>query len=319
MESYYVLLHNIYMCKYIHMYMVQIMILASPYILCMYVKHRWSFHFMSVTSIISLELVANLPRRILTSPLDGTDAKRAAARCGPVVRQARRNPTRKRGRLASLVITIISVRRRRRRLVEGKHREGQRNAKSFKVPTELSALVHPYIHKNHSSSHCIQFDVAKKMMMHSTRVLSARSLAVVPLRRHKRTIATATGVVTPKTSRVPLHIWLWTKYQTNLDKRPLLTKAVMASFIFFASDSVTQCVIPGKNNRVKSEAPEGGLAWRWDGARALSGAGFGVVATSWLHFWWGFLETSVGRAIPAQRHRLANTLAKVAVDQLLGM
>ena len=155
--------------------------------------------------------------------------------------------------------------------------------------------------------------------MYSTRVLSARSLAVVPLRRNKRTIATATAVVATKTSRVPVHVWLWTKYQTNLDKRPLLTKAVMASFIFFASDSVTQCVLPGKNNLVDSEAPEDGQVWRWDGARALSGAGFGVVATSWLHFWWGFLETSVGRAIPAQRFRLANTLAKVAIDQLLGM
>eukprot|EP00977_Amphora_coffeiformis_P011079 scaffold2655_cov179-Amphora_coffeaeformis.AAC.12 len=154
--------------------------------------------------------------------------------------------------------------------------------------------------------------------MYSTRVLSARSLAVVPLRRNKRTLATATAVVAAKTSRVPVHVWVWTKYQTNLDKRPLLTKAVMASFIFFASDSVTQCVLPGKNNFLNSEAPGGDHVWRWDGARALSGAGFGVVATSWLHFWWGFLETQVGRAVPAQRSRLANTMVKVAIDQLLG-
>lgn len=131
----------------------------------------------------------------------------------------------------------------------------------------------------------------------------------------------AENVVTKSPGTPPkLGNFFWRTYEQNLEKRPLLTKAVMASFIFFASDSTTQYLLPGESNLTQSEAPDGGLlVWRWDASRALSGAGFGVVATSWLHYWWGFLETAVGRAIPVQRYRLANTLTKVAIDQLLGM
>ena len=155
--------------------------------------------------------------------------------------------------------------------------------------------------------------------MYSTRALSARKLAAMPTRRYKRTMATAAAeALRSKTTRTPLHLLLWRTYQSNLERRPLLTKAVMASFIFFASDSVTQCVLPGKSNLKPSEAPDGAMVWQWDAARALSGAGFGVVATSWLHYWWGFLEAVLGRAIPVQRHRLANTMVKVAIDQLMG-
>ena len=158
--------------------------------------------------------------------------------------------------------------------------------------------------------------------MQTTRAaLCARNnLAVVPIsRRYKRTIATAaaeTITASSSSSRVPIHTWLWRTYQSNLERRPLLTKAVMASFIFFTSDSVTQCALPGQSNL--KPAPDGTTVWQWDAARALSGAGFGVVATSWLHYWWGFLEAVLGRAIPVQRHRLANTMVKVAVDQLMG-
>ena len=152
-------------------------------------------------------------------------------------------------------------------------------------------------------------------MVYSTRFLTPRTLLTVPLRRHKRTMATAAAVVTKKK---PSSISLWKLYQENLERRPLLTKAVMASFIFFASDSGTQYVLPGDNNLVAAEAPGAEPVWQWDASRALSGAGFGVVATSWLHYWWGFLETAVGRTMPAHRSRLANSLAKVALDQLLG-
>jgi hypothetical protein len=129
-----------------------------------------------------------------------------------------------------------------------------------------------------------------------------------------------------------LHLRLWEVYQNSLDKSPLLTKAVMASFIFFASDSATQYVLPGKqnlvptsdddenssNNENNNENNRSPVGWRWDAARALSGAGFGVVATSWLHYWWGFLEAGVGRMLPVARHRLANTMVKVVADQLIG-
>lgn len=157
--------------------------------------------------------------------------------------------------------------------------------------------------------------------MYSTRVLSARNLVLVPTRRYKRTIATTAEAATTASSsgsRVSIHKWLWRTYQGNLERRPLLTKAAMASFIFFMSDSVTQYALPSKQNLKPALVPGGEVEWEWDASRALSGAGFGVVATSWLHYWWGFLETVLGRAIPVQRHRLANTMVKVAVDQLMG-
>ena len=159
--------------------------------------------------------------------------------------------------------------------------------------------------------------------MYSTRALSARNLAMLPTRRYKRTLATAasaSAISTSKTAttRLPIHVRLWRSYQSNLECRPLLTKAFMASFIFFASDSATQYVMPGKSNLKSPEAPGASMVWQWDPSRALSGAGFGVVATCWLHYWWGMLEVTLGRAIPAQRYRLANTMVKVAVDQLLG-
>lgn len=159
--------------------------------------------------------------------------------------------------------------------------------------------------------------------MHANRMLSTRAMALVPIQRTKRTLATAAeAVVVDKGSAVPMHLSLWRFYGRSLEKQPLLTKAFMASFIFFASDSATQYLLPSENNLTPSNVDDDTVGddveWRWDPSRALSGAGFGVVATTWLHYWWGFLETTLGRAIPAQRYRLANTLTKVAIDQLLG-
>lgn len=77
-----------------------------------------------------------------------------------------------------------------------------------------------------------------------------------------------------------------------------------AAFIFFTSDTATQRIMD----------PEAS----WDGARATSGAVFGVVATGYLHFWWGFLERTIGAVIPAARHRVINTAAKVIIDQGAG-
>jgi hypothetical protein len=122
---------------------------------------------------------------------------------------------------------------------------------------------------------------------------------------------------------------VWQFYLQNLQQRPLLTKAIMACIIFFVSDSVTQyatAVSIRKNNSNNTEATKDTPTttetdtdtWQWDAARALSGAGFGIVATSWLHYWWGFLEITVGRLVPSQRSRLGNALTKVAIDQLCG-
>ena len=76
----------------------------------------------------------------------------------------------------------------------------------------------------------------------------------------------------------------------------------MAAAIFFSSDAATQYY----------------LEPRWDVSRSLSGAGFGVVATAFMHVWWGVLEGMVGKRLPVQNHRLANTLVKVALDQSIG-
>jgi len=105
---------------------------------------------------------------------------------------------------------------------------------------------------------------------------------------------------------VKFHLRLWNAYTRSLEKRPLLTKATAASAIFFCSDSVTQYV---------SSTPD---LFRWDASRALAGASFGIVATSWLHYWWGFLEWLLARRLPVSTHRLANAATKVVLDQALG-
>lgn len=78
----------------------------------------------------------------------------------------------------------------------------------------------------------------------------------------------------------------------------------MAAVIFFCSDTCTQFIIPEKDY--------------YDLSRALSGASFGIVATTWLHFWWQFLERAVEVRVPLARHKLANTLIKVIIDQGFG-
>ena len=79
----------------------------------------------------------------------------------------------------------------------------------------------------------------------------------------------------------------------------------MAAVIFGPSDSFTQYC-------------QHSDLFEWDRVRALSGAFFGVIATSWLHFWWGFLEGAVNTRIPTAQSKLANTLTKVFIDQALG-
>lgn len=101
-------------------------------------------------------------------------------------------------------------------------------------------------------------------------------------------------------------------YMQSIQKRPLLTKTGMAAIIFFTSDSATQYLLRDK----KAE-------FSWDAPRALSGATFGVVATTWLHYWWGFLEVAVGARFPvtaaaATGTKVANTAIKVFLDQAIG-
>jgi hypothetical protein len=100
---------------------------------------------------------------------------------------------------------------------------------------------------------------------------------------------------------------LWESYTKALLKYPLPVKSGAAALIFFTSDSATQKIMD----------PEAS----WDASRALSGAGFGVVGTAWLHYWWGFLEVVLNRRLPVGaygQNKLVNALGKVAADQLVG-
>lgn len=98
---------------------------------------------------------------------------------------------------------------------------------------------------------------------------------------------------------------LWSFYSQSLHDRPLFTKTTLAALIFFVSDSATQQIHQEEDNNYQL-------------SRALSGAAFGIVATTWLHYWWGFLETFVGARLPLSHHRLANTMTKVLLDQGIG-
>ena len=124
-----------------------------------------------------------------------------------------------------------------------------------------------------------------------------RSKSVRPLARESLTISHPPNLLQRT----------WQAYTKSLHERPLLTKATFAASIFFLSDSATQYIVCDDR-----------ALFQWNASRALSGAGFGMVATGWLHYWWGFLEAAVGRRLPFQTHRLANTTVKVLIDQSIG-
>jgi protein Mpv17 len=123
--------------------------------------------------------------------------------------------------------------------------------------------------------------------------------------------AAPTVIATPSTSLLGV---LSRIYSKSLQNRPLLTKTAMAAAVFFGSDSATQYIL-------RPDTPDE-KEFYWDAPRALSGATFGVVATTWLHYWWGFLEAAVNVRYPvtaaAAHSKLTNTAIKVALDQGLG-
>jgi hypothetical protein len=77
-----------------------------------------------------------------------------------------------------------------------------------------------------------------------------------------------------------------------------VTKASIASFVFFTSDSATQYWM-------QSDA-------FWNASRAFSVAFFGIVATVWLHVRWGYLQVVVAKRISS---KAINTIVKVVNDQ----
>jgi Mpv17 / PMP22 family len=145
----------------------------------------------------------------------------------------------------------------------------------------------------------------------------------------------------------------WAAYLRSLQKRPLTTKATAASFIFFSSDAATQYAshvsgaASARPDRVVVHSPalaaptdENDAAQKlldsregsdddhtyfgdaFQAHRSISAATFGVVAATWLHYWWNALEGLVAARLPlpagaSRRSRLANTLVKVLIDQSL--
>jgi protein Mpv17 len=146
--------------------------------------------------------------------------------------------------------------------------------------------------------------------MHRHLVLRNKSFVPTRVARGTTTVSTvASGLISSakSSSRPRLGRRLWDAYLKSLSERPLLTKASFAATIFFCSDSATQYILCNDKE-----------LFRWDAPRALSGASFGIVATGWLHYWWGFLEAVVARRLPVATHRLANSLTKVLLDQAIG-
>jgi Mpv17 / PMP22 family len=145
----------------------------------------------------------------------------------------------------------------------------------------------------------------------------------------------------------------WAAYLRSLQKRPLTTKATAAAFIFFSSDAATQYAshVSGaasaaradrvvRSSATAARTDENDAAPKLFGSRegsdidrpvfgdvfqahrSISAATFGVVAATWLHYWWNALEVLVAVRLPlpagaSRRSRLANTLVKVLIDQSL--
>jgi protein Mpv17 len=138
---------------------------------------------------------------------------------------------------------------------------------------------------------------------------------------------------------------LWALYTQSLEQRPLTTKVIAASLIFFTSDSIAQYLTfnpknesessltnvsnnNNNNNRIikdknessalssSSESDSSSLSvFQWDSTRAMSSACFGIVGTTWIHYWWSILENIVGSRIPVRQYRITNTITKVVIDQ----
>jgi len=100
---------------------------------------------------------------------------------------------------------------------------------------------------------------------------------------------------------------LWNSYSNSLEKRPLTTKCTAAAIVFFFSDSAAQYITKDKK-----------ADFSWDPLRALSGAFFGIVATSYLHFWWNGLEIVANRMCPPTLSKLKKVALKVFIDQSMG-
>lgn len=106
---------------------------------------------------------------------------------------------------------------------------------------------------------------------------------------------------------------LWDTYCRSLLHRPLRTKVMGTALIFFTSDCITQRILPISNNN--SEGMMSTQQQSYDVTRSISAATFGIISTTWMHYWWGYLERTINRRIPNQKYKLFNTIMKVGIDQ----
>ncbi|KAI2488718.1 hypothetical protein MHU86_25772 [Fragilaria crotonensis] len=108
----------------------------------------------------------------------------------------------------------------------------------------------------------------------------------------------------------------WDAYADSLQRRPLPTKCCATALIFFLSDSMTQYISHIQHQHGAHSISND--VFVWDVWRALSGAIFGIMATTYLHNWWKGLELVCERIMPSTRSKLAHTFVKVIIDQGLG-
>jgi hypothetical protein len=101
---------------------------------------------------------------------------------------------------------------------------------------------------------------------------------------------------------------LYRGYTALLNKHPLPTKATTAGVIFSSSDVVTQRL------ETVSSGAEIPLASWYDPDRTFRMIVFGVASTSYIHFWYGVLESNVERIL-ANHGTGVKTFVKVTVDQ----
>jgi len=132
--------------------------------------------------------------------------------------------------------------------------------------------------------------------------------------QHKKTMAFSSSSSSPPPPPSSFFGKLWESYTKALIANPLLVKGGAASLIFLASDVATQKLMMDADD-------DSSFVTIFDASRAMSGAGFGVVATCWLHYWWGFLEIFVNKRLPVGaygQNKVVNALGKVMADQLAG-
>jgi hypothetical protein len=171
------------------------------------------------------------------------------------------------------------------------------------MPTNLQFPI--FHHSCNSEQHFSHYPSCNFTMIRGNLLFRrSRSLTSSVQRRPKSTFPKPPSTVRNDLPSPSIFKLIVENYNAALMKRPLLVKASAASVIFFLSDSATQQIMD----------PDKSL----DIARAGSGAVFGVVATAWLHYWWGFLEVFVGKRLPVAQYRLSNTLCKVFLDQAIG-